>query len=166
MEQCSQSPRLPRRERVSALLSPHPVHARHPISKRPAGPHPTPRTLGVEVDRGPLLNGGSPLRGLIILSVSPTLINYFPLILLHVWKFFSNPHPDHDITEINQGRDTSPYPLALCLICIRVRVFDKGHPRRSRCPRVTINPFRWPLGGAESSRESPQCLLCLTPIPP
>ena len=34
-----------------------------------------------------------------VLTVSPILINYFLLILSHVWKFFSNPHPDHDINH-------------------------------------------------------------------
>ena len=35
-----------------------------------------------------------------VLTVSPSLINYFPLILSHVWTFFSNLCLDHD-TEYN-----------------------------------------------------------------
>ena len=31
-------------------------------------------------------------------SISHSNKLYFPLILSHVWQFFSNPHPDHDIS--------------------------------------------------------------------
>ena len=42
-------------------------------------------------------------------SISHSNKLYFPLILSHVWKFFSNPHPDHDILHmrlknIREGR--------------------------------------------------------------
>ena len=62
----------------------------------PQDPDPTPCTLGIKVDEGPLFNVGSPLSWPAVLTASPTLVLYFPLILSHVWKFFSNPHPDHD----------------------------------------------------------------------
>ena len=64
-------------------------------------PDPTPRTLGIKVDEGPLFNIGSPLSWPAVLTASPTLVLYFPLILSHVWKFFSNSHPDHDNQHTN-----------------------------------------------------------------
>ena len=97
MEQYNLSPLLLHREKVPARLFPHPVYMPHPISKWPARPlfhflypgdksglrTPVQRRFSLELAR--CSN-----------SVSHSNKLYFPLILSHVWKSFSNPHPDHD----------------------------------------------------------------------
>ena len=98
MEQYNLSPVLPHREKVFALLVPHPVYLPHPISKWPA------RLLWYSLYSGYKSGLRTPVQRRFSLklarcssSVSHSNKHYFPLILSHVWKFFSNQHPDHAI---------------------------------------------------------------------
>ena len=51
---------------------------------------------------------GSPLKWPAVLTAAPTLNKFYsPLIRPHAWKFFSNPHTDHDTyhrIELPQAR--------------------------------------------------------------
>ena len=95
MEQYNLSPLLPHREEVSALLFPHPVYMPHPISTWPPS-----HSLYPEYKSGlrtPVQRRFSLELARCSNSVSHSNKLHFPLILSHVWKFFSNPRPDHDI---------------------------------------------------------------------
>ena len=98
MEQYNLSPLLPHREKVFALLFPHPVYMPHPISKWPA--RPLSHSLYPRYKSGlrtPVQRRFSLELAYCSNSVSPSNNLYFRLILSHVWKFFSNPCPDHNI---------------------------------------------------------------------
>ena len=78
------------REKVFALLFPHPVYVPHPISKWPERPLSYSLSLGYK--SGPR----TPVQGRFSLelaccsnSVSYSNKLHFPLILSHIWKFFS-----------------------------------------------------------------------------
>ena len=47
---------------------------------------------------------GSPLSQAAVLTGSPILINYLPLILPHAWKLFSNLCTHHDSTQFLSHR--------------------------------------------------------------
>ena len=86
------------REKVFALLFPHPVHMPHPISKQPT--RPLSHSLYPEYKSGlrtPVQCRFSLELALSCNSVSYSNKLYLPLILSHVWKFFFNLHRDHDI---------------------------------------------------------------------
>ena len=92
------SPLLPHREKVFALLFPHPVYMPHPISKWPARPWSHSSYPGYKSGLRTSVQHQFSL-GLTCCSNSVSHSNnlYFPLILSHVWKFFSNLCLDHDI---------------------------------------------------------------------
>ena len=96
------SPLLPHREKVFALLFPHPVYMPHPISKWPARPWSHSSYPGYKSGLRTSVQHQFSL-GLTCCSNSVSHSNnlYFPLILSHVWKFFSNSHPDHDNQHTN-----------------------------------------------------------------
>jgi len=90
--------------RYSAYSLPQPVYMPHPISKWPA--RPLSHSLYPDCKSG-LKKKKSGVRTPVQCRFSLELAHcsnsvshsnklYFPLILSHVWKFFSNPHPDHD----------------------------------------------------------------------
>ena len=100
MEQHHPTPLLPHREKVSALLFPHPVYTPHRISKRSIRPLPNSLYPGYK----------SGLRTPVQCWISLELARcsnrvfhsnklYFPLVLPHVWKFFSNACMDHNINS-------------------------------------------------------------------
>ena len=62
----------------------------------PQDHYPAPCTLDIKMDQGFPFNIGCLLSQPTVLIASPTVINYSPLMLPHVWKFFSNLHTDHD----------------------------------------------------------------------
>ena len=63
----------------------------------PQDPYLTPCTLGYKSGlRTPVQHRFSLELAHCSNSVSHSNKLYFPLILSHVWKFFSNPHPDHN----------------------------------------------------------------------
>ena len=95
MEQYNLSPILPHREKVFALLFPHPGYVFHPISKWCAKP------LSHYLYPGYKSGLRTPVERLFSLelaccsnSISHSNNLYFPLILSKVWKLFSNPHTD------------------------------------------------------------------------
>ena len=105
MEQYNLSPLLPHREKVFAGLFPHPVYMPHPISKWLARP------LSHSLYPGYKSGLRTPVQRQLCLelahcsnSVSHSNKLYFPLILSHVWKFFSNPHLDYDTCFNNMSR--------------------------------------------------------------
>ena len=59
-------------------------------------PFPAPCTLGIKVDEGSLFKVSSPLSWPAVLMISHSNKFYSPLILPHVWKFFSKPLTDHN----------------------------------------------------------------------
>ena len=78
--------------------SPHPVYVPHPISKWPERPLSHPLHAGYKSGiRTPAQRWFSLELARCSNSISHSNKLYFPLILPHVWKFFSNPHMDHDI---------------------------------------------------------------------
>ena len=73
----------------------------HPISKWPEGPLSHSLYPGYESGlRTPVQCQFSLERAHCSNSISHSNKLYFPLILSHAWKFFSNPHLDHDTTDI------------------------------------------------------------------
>ena len=97
-------PSYPTQGEVFALLFPHPVYVPHPISKRPRRP------LSHSLYPGYKSGLRTPVQCRFSLelahcsnSVSHSNKISLSLILPHVWKFFSNLHPDHD----NQQRFNS-----------------------------------------------------------
>ena len=95
-EQYNLSP-LRLRRRHLPYSSPHPVYVPHLISKW------TVRTLSCFLYPGYKNGPRSPVQHLLSLepaccsnSISQCNKFYFPLILSHIWKFFSNPCMDHD----------------------------------------------------------------------
>ena len=110
MEQYNLSPLLPHREKVFALLFPLPsIHASYSQQM-------TCKTPSHSMDPGYKSGLRTPVQRLFPLelaccsnSISHSNKFYFPLILSHVWKFFSNPHLDHYILHmglksIREGR--------------------------------------------------------------
>ena len=88
------SPLLPHREKVFALLFPLPLH---PISKWPARPLSHSLYPGYKSElRTPVQLRFSLELAHYSNSISHSNKLYFPLILSHVWKFFSNLCLDHD----------------------------------------------------------------------
>ena len=81
----------------TCLTLPHPIYVSHPISKCPAKPlshslHPGYKNrLRTRIQCRFSLELACCSN-----SVSHSNKLYFPLILSHDWKFFSNPHTDHD----------------------------------------------------------------------
>ena len=73
-EQCTCLPSYPIGRRYFLYSFLYPVYVPHPISKWPARPHPTPCTLGIKVEEGPLFTVGSPLSCPAVIKASPTLI--------------------------------------------------------------------------------------------
>ena len=100
MEQYNLSPLLPHREKVFALLFPHPVYMPHPISKWPTRPLSHSLYPGYKSGlRTPVQRWFSLELARCSNSISHSNNLYFPLILSHVWKFFSNPCLDHNIFD-------------------------------------------------------------------
>ena len=62
----------------------------------PQDHYPAPCTLDIKMEQGFPFNISCLLSQPTVLMASPTVINYSPLMLPHVWKFFSNLHTDHD----------------------------------------------------------------------
>ena len=79
MEQYNLSPLLPHREKVFAPLFPTQYTCLIQSANDPQDPYPTPCTLGIKVDLGPLFNFGSPLSWPAVLTASHTLINFISL---------------------------------------------------------------------------------------
>ena len=98
MEQYKLCPLLPHREKVFALLFPHPVYMPHPISKWPA--RPLSHSLYPDYTSGLR----TPVQHLFSLelahcsnSISHSNKLYFPLILSHVWKYQPAPRPEQSV---------------------------------------------------------------------
>ena len=94
----------------------NPVYMPHPISKWPARP------LSHSLYPGYKSELRTPVQGRFSLelahssnSVSHSNKLYFPLILSHVWKFFSNLHSDHDIFFIGVSCNIFSYLEFLCI---------------------------------------------------
>ena len=75
-EQFKWSPLLPHKEKVFFLLFPRPVYVPHPFTNDPLDPYPTPCTLAMNVDWGPLFNSHSHLSWPAVLTASSILINF------------------------------------------------------------------------------------------
>ena len=102
------SPPTCHREKVFALLFPHPIYVSHPISKWPTRPlshslYPGYKS-GLRIPVQCLFSLELPA----VLTASPTLINYFPLILSHVWKLFSKLCLDRDTECHYKQHDRAP----------------------------------------------------------
>ena len=91
-------PSYPIGRRYLPYSSPYPVYMPHPISKWPTRPLSHSLYPGYKSGlRTPVQRQFSLELAYCSNSVSPSNNLYFPLILSHVWKFFSNPCPDHNI---------------------------------------------------------------------
>ena len=108
MEQYKLSPLLPYREKVFALLFPHPVYIPHPNSKWPV------RRLSHSLYPGYKSELRTPVQRRFSLELAHCSNNishsnklYFFLILSHIWKFFSNPCLDHDRAQNFWPADTT-----------------------------------------------------------
>ena len=96
MKQYKLSPLWPHREKEFALIFRHPVYSPHPISKWPTRPPSHPLYPGYKSElRTPVHHWFSLELACSSNSISHSNKLYLPLILSHVWKFFSNPCPDH-----------------------------------------------------------------------
>ena len=91
-EQYNLSPLLPYREKVFAFSSSTQYTCLIQSANDPQDPYPTPCTLAIKVDKGPLLNISSPLSWSTVLTASPTLINF---ILLSFCLMSGNSFPTH-----------------------------------------------------------------------
>ena len=97
-EQYNLPPLLPHGKKVFVSLFPQPVYVPHPINKWPARPLSRSLFPGYKsVLRIPVQRRFSLELARCSNSVSHSHKLYFPFILSHVWKFFSNLPLDHDI---------------------------------------------------------------------
>ena len=98
-------PSYPIERRYLPYSSPYRVYMLHPTSKWPTRPLSHSLYPGYKSGlRAPLQRQFSLELARCSNSISHSNKLYFPLILSHVWKFFSNPHLDYDTCFNNMSR--------------------------------------------------------------
>jgi len=120
-------PSNPIGRRYLPYSSPHPVYMPHPISKWPARPLSHSWYPGYKSGlRTPVQCRFSPELACCSNSISHSNKLYFPLILSHVWKFFSNPCMDHNTIHAFHKKQPGQlwrWPVMPCSNCCNCILF-------------------------------------------